>query len=725
MSMQSKPEFDYLASKRHVLVDMQTPDWDERLLRDVDPPTLARLCRTAGAEAMMLYCNSHTGLCNWPSRVGAVHKNLEGRDLVAELVSATHEGEMAACAYYSVIFNNWGYLEHPDWRLVPAMPEPLFTSPSSRYGLCCPNNPEFYEFEREQVVELASGYEFDAFFLDMVFWPTVCACAHCQQRWSKEGGEGADAGLPTVVDWYSPRWCRFQAARERWLTEHCAALVAEIKRHRDIPVFINGHHVLHGWVKGFSHELIDCNDLLGGDPIAPYNSAVAFGLLLADLTPTTLQYMHAFTGYIGGSARLTAAEEQKLRYALPTAALGGQYMAIDAVEPEGTLNPALYDGVLADVFASMKRHEGAATGSLIADVGVYWSLASQVDLAHNGKQLSDPAHTASPLALSPHAEAVTGVLEATRAQLPVKVVTKRSLDELDATPLIVLPNLLRMDEEEVDAVREYVGGGGRLLASGYTSLVGTDGTLHDDFLLADVFGCHFSGFDDAVVGYLRPHDSALAEAIAPLHYAPSFGDPFPVGGRAECAPAIRITAGPEAEILATSSRPYGAGRGNKDDQDWSSIHAAPPFADTAEPAIVRHRYGKGEAIYLTADLDSRLRQEGPSRKLLGALLRSLLPDRSSFEVEGDPGIWAVGHRLEDGPGIRLAFLNYPDALPARPSRPLQVRVKVPDGVSSVSAKELFTGDPVAVDLDADRGARFEIGGIDEMSVVELLFAGRD
>lgn len=717
----AKPEFDYIACKRHVLVDMQTPDWNERLLRNVDPPTLARLCRAAGAEAMMLYCNSHIGLANWPSAVGAFHRNLEGRDLVAELVQATHEGEMAACAYYSLIFNNWTYLNHPDWRLVQAAPDPLFNKPSSRYGLCCPNNPDFLAFEQEQVAELASGYEFDAFFLDMLFWPGVCICEHCRSRWSDEAG----AELPTVVDWFSPDWCRFQDARERWLTEHYDAIAAEIKRYREIPIFINGQHVLSGWTKGVGHELLDRNDLLGGDPVAPIDSAVAFELLLADLTPTTIQYMHAFTGYIGGSTCLTGAEEQKLKYALPTAALDGQYMAIDAVEPDGTVNPEVYDGVLTEVFSSMKQHQGGGAGEFVADVAVYWSLASQVDFADNGKQLSDPSLTSRPFALTPHGEAVTAVLEATRAHLPVKVISRKDLRELDAAPLIVLPNVLRMDEDEVEAIREYVAGGGRVLASGYTSLVGTDGTLHDDFLLSDVFGCHFDGFDDVAVGYVRPIEPDLAAAIAPLQYAPTFGEPFTIGAGADSAPAIKIVADDDAETLATVSRPYGSGRGNRDDQEWSSIHAAPPFADADEPAIVRHRFGKGEAIYLAAGLDSRFGELGPARQLLTTMLRSLLRGELSFEVDGDSDVWAIGHRLEGRPGMRLALLNYPLAFPARPTRPLKVRVKIPDGVDSVRVEGLPNGGSASLEIDADGRIQFDVDGIDEMAALELQFIGQD
>ena len=66
--------------------------------------------------------------------------------------------------------------------------------------------------------------------------------------------------------------------------------------------------------------------------------------------------------------------------------------------------------------------------------------------------------------------------------------TKGSLAKLADAKVLILSNVNMMDDEEVQAVREWVRGGGTLLASGGTSLVNKRGQLQKDFMLADVFG---------------------------------------------------------------------------------------------------------------------------------------------------------------------------------------------------------------------------------------------
>ena len=49
----------------------------------------------------------------------------------------------------------------------------------------------------------------------MTFWPALCGCRHCRERFLEE--EGAE--LPETIDWTSRAWCAFQSARERWIDE--------------------------------------------------------------------------------------------------------------------------------------------------------------------------------------------------------------------------------------------------------------------------------------------------------------------------------------------------------------------------------------------------------------------------------------------------------------------------------------------------------------------------
>lgn len=69
---------------------------------------------------------------------------------------------------------------------------------------------------------------------------------------------------------------------------------------------------------------------------------------------------------------------------------------------------------------------------------------------------------------------------------------------------MVLPEVMLLDGEEIEALGKYVQGGGSLLASGRTSLVGADGTRHADFQLSEPFGVSYADETEEIVTYLRP-----------------------------------------------------------------------------------------------------------------------------------------------------------------------------------------------------------------------------
>ena len=458
----------YLRLQRHILADIHIPEWDEGFLSRFDPRAFADLCADSGAEVAVVFCNTHSGESFWPTRSGKMHERLGNLDAVGAQVERLRDRGLAVCAYYSFIFNNWAYTEHPEWRLVSANPSYRHElSPESRYGLCCPNNSDYLDFMLRQMEELATGYVFDAFFFDMVFWPDICVCASCEARYLSEQGRA----LPTTLDWYSAEWSNFQAARERWLTEAFAKIKKSVTEHLNVPVFANAAPIKQGWCCGVGDELVSLSDLLSGDFLGAGSYATLS--LYARLTPSVLQYMHNISGYCSSVNQLRPVEEQKV-LALAATMFGGQFMAIDAVLPDGSVNPVAYE-MLSEVFAEMEPYEPYLGGVPLANIGVYWSMQANVDFNDNGTDLDhvkirryDPG---------PHQRAVQGAVAAlAEAHLPVGVFTRARLENLDDYAVVVLPNVLRMDREEVEAFRRYVERGGRLYASGFTSLVGVDGT---------------------------------------------------------------------------------------------------------------------------------------------------------------------------------------------------------------------------------------------------------
>jgi len=188
----------YQNSYRRHLCDMHIADWDESFLSRLSPEAYVENLKKAKLQNAMLYLQSHVGLCHYPTRSGTMHRAFYGKeDLMRQIADLCHENGITVTGYYSIIHNTCEYDKHPDWRMV----EPNGTGARdrirysengtpvyNRYGLCCPNNPDYRAFVRKQVQEMAAYFTLDGMFYDMPYWPHNCYCSHCRERWARETG---------------------------------------------------------------------------------------------------------------------------------------------------------------------------------------------------------------------------------------------------------------------------------------------------------------------------------------------------------------------------------------------------------------------------------------------------------------------------------------------------------------------------------------------------------
>ena len=192
---------------RRNLMDMHIDDWNEEFLSRINPKEYVEALADAGVQCAMVKAKPHTGLCYWPCDTGRMHRGLKGRDFFGEMVRLCHEKGIAVIAYYTQIFDNWAYDNHPDWRLV-APDGRTFREyrhkdqfRNGRYGICCPNNPGYRAYVKANLEELNRKYDFEGMFLDMTFWPEICTCPACRKRYFEESG-GKE--VPRTIGWNDP-----------------------------------------------------------------------------------------------------------------------------------------------------------------------------------------------------------------------------------------------------------------------------------------------------------------------------------------------------------------------------------------------------------------------------------------------------------------------------------------------------------------------------------------
>ena len=591
---------------RRILVDMHIPDWDKRFLSELNATAYVDTIAKGKCSGMMLYCNSHVGPTLYPSKVGPVHQAIGQGDFVAEALALARKKDLSVVAYYSLIFNNSAFLEHPDWRVIPLQGESLYEE--SRYGTCCPNSP-YRDFAVAQTEEICRGYEFDGIFFDMLFWPYVCYCPHCKARFLKEAG----AEIPTVVDWNNPTWMAFQRARERWMSEFAGEITATVRR--TAPSMTVTHQlapVLHGWRMGMTYQLAEHCDYASGDFYgSPILQSAVCKIFEAISARKPFEFMTSRCLNLRDHVTMKTVSQMEMQSFLAPAH-GGAFMFIDAIEPTGTLNQRVYDRI-GNNFQKLAPYEEFLGGSLAADVAIYISSESRFDFRENGTPVDADATRSDNMASEhgmPHMKAVIGAAQSLQeAHIPYAVVTQKTLGRLKDYRVIILPNVLIMSEQEVEAVRSYVAGGGAVYASGYSSLVAEDGTLRSDFGLADVFGVSADAMMNHTLAFFTPSDELFADLVLPQDHLIHRGGWIAIQNRS-------------AKILAQITQPWCPElEGSVFKPSFSSIHSTPPGLEPFAPGITWHSYGQGTACYAAGPIEAE--SQKVNRPVFAELIRKL------------------------------------------------------------------------------------------------------
>jgi Hypothetical glycosyl hydrolase 6 len=695
----------YVNTYRRTLLDMHIPDWDPAFLAHYDPVELADRYATSRIEGVLLYCKSHVGLNYWPAPVGGVHAAAKGRDLVGELVEALRARGMRPAAYHSVVYDNWAAEHHPAWQQVSATtlfgrPNHGFSGP--RYGLLCVNNPEYVAYEVEQIQALLRRYDFDAFWVDMVFWPTVCICDHCKRRAKDELGLDE---VPAVIDWASPAWATFQEARTRWMNEFWVTLRDAAHAARPgIPIAHNLLPELMGWFTGSMADEIPRDTFAAGDLYGGRDEQLFVSRLMHTLSRGAVaEYMTSRAPNLQFHTQLRS-ERELLLLALGATAQHLAFLFIDAINPDGTTEPAVYERI-GSVFSATAPYEQHLGGTPVSDVAVYYSPRSRVQWDANGKPVADPAVWER--SEGAYERAFLGACSALQAaHISFGVITTSTLDDLAHCKVLILPDLARLKPEETEAIRSFVAAGGHIYASGTTSLADTLGHRSQDFALADVFGAHIDGRYEANVVYYRPTVPEVADAISPepllswgaresRRAQPRNIDVHFLGNLAE-----------DTETLAAFTLPYAyPAPGSLHDHQFASIHSSPPWTNTERPALIRHRFGKGLAIYSAVPLEAA--SADSIRQLFTTLVRSLFTSSPRIQSASAAQVWITLFDQPERSRMVLSLLNYDREHQQDVVALVDVEVGAPAGYRIGGARRTVDGTAVDHTISSD-GTRLSL-----------------
>ena len=161
-----------------LLVDSHITDLRSEYMSRFSPEEQVQLTKLSGVEAAMVYACDHNGNCYYPTRIGHQHTGLKGRDAFGETVAGLRRAGIPTIAYYTVIYHNDCARRFPESSVIDS----LGNTRDGRYLHCCPNNPQSTLFFQSQLREILQ-YDLDGLFIDMTFWPAVCVCPACRQKY--------------------------------------------------------------------------------------------------------------------------------------------------------------------------------------------------------------------------------------------------------------------------------------------------------------------------------------------------------------------------------------------------------------------------------------------------------------------------------------------------------------------------------------------------------------
>ncbi len=223
-----------------------------------------------------------------------------------------------------------------------------------------------------------------------------------------------------------------------------------------------------------------------------------------------------------------------------------------------------------------------------------------------------------------------------RSQIPFDVVHDQYMDAgvLARYAAVIVPNAICMTPAVVALLREYVRGGGHLIASFETSLADAAGRRAGNFGLADVFGVDFEGgmkdfhhFAKMDVPVDGPLGAGLFRSVLPAHR-------YGLVCRATTATPLAHHYGPCKEY-------YGV--------------LPPPD----QPAIFHNRFGQGQCFYFTHKFFENYQHYGFGEylRILNNMLDAVMPRQ--LTVTADSETIEVTLRRQETPGRLLLHLaNY-------------------------------------------------------------------
>lgn len=634
---------------RRNLMDMHIDDWNEEFLSKIDVDEYVDALKDAGIQAAMVKGRPHTGLAYYPTKVGRMHKGLKGFDFFGTMVKKCHENGIAVIAYFTQIFDNWAYENHPEWRLITADGKNMReyrggdNFKTGRYGIVCPNNPGYRQYVKDCLTEMNTMYDFEGMFLDMTFFPETCYCPSCRERYLRETGKE----LPRIIDWEEPDWLEYVHQKDLWIADFAAFSTGCVKAVKpEVTVEHQFSRIACSWIDGSSEYLAEHVDYLGGDYYGGFLQQSFINKYYKNVSPNLPFIYH--TSRCDPELKYhttTKTQEELLLHVITALVHNGAFLLVDAINPDGSIVPEVYHDIMKGIYSKTSQYEKYITGKLDHDAAIWFATHAKYD--PNETKIDVREKSFEPKYF------LEGPLNAAKTlrenNIPFEVIGSKNIRD-EKAGVMILSHVANIREEEMDDIEAYVKAGGNLLISGPIA----------NPRLQKMLGVRVTGKTAHNFTYMSPTEAGAEMFAGFTRRTPLTIDMHQI--------EIEVEDDTDMTVLATLTLPYTM----TDTYEFAAIHSNPPGIYTDRPCAILKKVGDSSIIWTAAPIE--MARPYMSRQVFRRMVK-LLAGEPTF-TSNAPKFVEVLKWQKDGADY-FAVINEQEESPIAPMYDITIDVKAP------------------------------------------------
>ncbi len=573
---------------RQVHLDFHTSPHVPDVAVDFDPNEFANTFVRARVNSVTVFAKCHHGHLYFDAQRAERHPGLEqGFDLLREQIGVLHSAGIRAPIYISVQCDEFAANTHPEWVARDERDHPIRLGRDPGWQILDMNSPyQQYLIEQIQLV-LDRFRPVDGIFFDMCWDQPSCG----EFAASAMKGRELDPADPVQ-----------RAGHAHYVALDYMRRFHEIVKQSspDATVYFNSRP-LHNLAEEVQFlEQIEIESLpTGGWGYMYFPTHVRFARNLGRPYLGMTARFHKSWGDFG-----SLKSEAALRYETAQMIAHGARCSIgDQLHPRGKLDPAVYERI-GRIYERIELCEPWLDGAVpVTQIGVVQQHDSTVQ------------------------EGATRMLTQLRHQFDI-IAPEADFSRFE---LIILPDRVELDSKLAARVRDFIRGGGAVLATG-TSVVADDASR----AVLDDLGIVPSGMSPFSTSYMR-FGKRIDRDVPPMEHV-------------IYEPTVRVAPAAGAISLATIIEPYF----QRSPEQFCSHAQTPPAHPTKFSAATM----LGRTAYISFEVFSAFARHAypPYRSLVGNILDLLLP-QPLLRVDGPTGLESTVTRQMDRTIVHLIWYS--------------------------------------------------------------------